>query len=278
MSSIGIQILLLDGDPNGIKVVELSGWKGKGFEIPRAKLKDIKDRPEVSNPGIYFLFGKGEDALRKKVYIGESENFYHRLLSHNDNKDFWDEAMVFTGGLNKAHVKYLENQSISLAKKVNKYDVVNSVEPYENKLSEFEKMETEDFFGKIKLILGVFGISLFQEVPKKSTTSEIYYIDRVGVQASGTLLDTGEFIVFEGSKASIKEVDSFEGKSGAMLRKKLEDAGILQQQGKENFIFTKDHIFASPSAASGAVMARHSNGWTAWKDKGGKTLDEVKRK
>jgi hypothetical protein len=278
MPSVGIQILLPDGDPNGIKIIELSGWKGKGFEIPRAKLKDVRNREEVSAPGIYFLFGEGGDDFHKKVYIGESENFYHRLENHDDHKDFWNVALVFTGGLNKAHVKYLENHSIALAKKVDRYEMVNAVETYENRLSEFEKAETEDFFEKIKIVLGILGISLFQESPQKNSTTEIYYLDRVGVQASGTLLDNGEFKVFEGSTARVEEVGSFRGKSGARFRQGLIDEGVLQKRDEKFYIFAKDYIFTSPSAASGAIMAMQSNGWTAWHDKEGKTLDEIKRK
>jgi hypothetical protein len=278
MASIGIQIFVPDGDPNGIKVISVIGWKGKGFEIPRAKLKDIRNRDEVSAPGVYFLFGEGGDILRKRVYIGESENFYHRLESHDANKEFWDIALVFTGGLNKAHVKYLENHSIALAKKIDRYEMVNAVGTYENKLSEFEKAETEDFFEKIKIVLGILGISLFQEAPQKNMTAEIYYLDRVEMQASGTLLDNGEFKVFEGSTARVEEVDSFRGKSGARFRQGLIDEGVLRKQDEKFYVFAKDYIFTSPSAASGAIMARQSNGWTAWHDKEGKTLDEIKRK
>jgi hypothetical protein len=125
MPTIGIQIFLPNGDPNGLKIIELSGWRGKAFVVPRAKLKDIKNREEAEHPAVYFLFGEGKDVSRKKVYIGESESFYGRLLSHDDNKDFWNEAVIFTGGLNRAHVKYLENKSVALTKKIDRYEVVN---------------------------------------------------------------------------------------------------------------------------------------------------------
>ncbi|MBI2633777.1 MAG: GIY-YIG nuclease family protein [Parcubacteria group bacterium] len=244
MPTTGIKILLPDGDPNGIKVIEISGWKGKTFVIPRGKLKDIKEREEAEHPAIYFLFGEGSDPSRQKVYIGESETFYNRLLNHSDNKDFWNTAIVFTGGVNRAHIKYLENKSVALAKKINRYEVNNQVEPLENRLSEFEKAEADDYFEKVKLILGVSGFALFQEVPKRQDISEIYRF-HVG---------------------------------GPNLRKKLETEGVLQRQNEDSFVFTKDYIFRSPSAAADTVAGRSSNGWTAWKDVVGKTLDENKRK
>jgi hypothetical protein len=42
-------------------------------------------------------------------------------------------------------------------------------------------------------------------------------------------------------------------------------------------VFTRDHLFTSPSMAAMAVMGRSANGWIEWKAADGKTLDEVKR-
>ncbi len=58
MPTIGIKILLPDGDPNGIKIIEISNWEGKAFVIPRGKLRDIREREESGHPAIYFLFGE----------------------------------------------------------------------------------------------------------------------------------------------------------------------------------------------------------------------------
>jgi hypothetical protein len=42
-------------------------------------------------------------------------------------------------------------------------------------------------------------------------------------------------------------------------------------------VFTRDHLFASPSMASMALMVRSANGWVEWKAANGRTLDELKR-
>ena len=54
-----------------------------------------------------------------------------------------------TSGVNRAHVKYLENKSVALAKKINRYDISNQVEPLENRLSEFERADAENFLRKL---------------------------------------------------------------------------------------------------------------------------------
>jgi hypothetical protein len=41
-----IKIFLIDGEPNGLKIAELSNWVGQAIVIPRNKLKEIKQHPE----------------------------------------------------------------------------------------------------------------------------------------------------------------------------------------------------------------------------------------
>lgn len=55
-----ITTYLVDGNPDGVKMAELSNWVGKSISIPRNKLKNVKDRNECNQPSVYFLFG-GED-------------------------------------------------------------------------------------------------------------------------------------------------------------------------------------------------------------------------
>jgi transcription elongation GreA/GreB family factor len=43
------------------------------------------------------------------------------------------------------------------------------------------------------------------------------------------------------------------------------------------YVFTRNHLFASPSMAAVALMGRSANGWAEWKTPQGQTLDEVKR-
>ena len=60
-------------------------------------------------------------------------------------------------------------------------------------------------------------------------------------------------------------------------RDKLIESGILKENN-DTYIFTEDYVFNSPSTAGGVILGRSTNGWTKWKDKNGKTLDELKRK
>ena len=96
MKSKAIQILVPGGNPNGMKIIEVPGWSGKCFLLPRQNLKELKDFPDIDKPGLYVLFVFDEESGDDLAYIGESENFYNRITNHDSNKDFWDTAAIFT--------------------------------------------------------------------------------------------------------------------------------------------------------------------------------------
>ena len=52
---------------------------------------------------------------------------------------------------------------------------------------------------------------------------------------------------------------------------------IVSGLSAERIVFTRDHLFASPSMAAMALMGRSASGWLEWKSPQGRTLDEVKR-
>ena len=146
-----IKIFLIDGDPNGRMTCELSNWTGKAYKIPRNKIKDCKDRPDIFNTGIYLLFGKNQDN-KDSVYIGEAETVLNRLTQHLGQKDFWNEAIVFVSkdeNLNKAHVKYLENRLHDIAINVKRYYVENSNTPTLSSISESDRAEMEEYIENI---------------------------------------------------------------------------------------------------------------------------------
>ena len=80
----------------------------------------------------------------------------------------------------------------------------------------------------------------------------------------------------KGSRGRSEIVPSIQGTSNERFRQQLATDGTLALQGGA-LVFTRDHLFASPSMAAMAVMGRSANGWVEWKTPQGQTLDEVKR-
>lgn len=271
-----IKIFLIDGDPNGRMTCELSNWTGKAYKIPRNKIKDCKDRPDIFNTGIYLLFGKDPDG-KELVYIGEAETVLNRLNQHLAQKDFWNESIVFVSkdeNLNKAHIKYLENRLHDIASKVDRYKIENSNTPTLSSISESDRAEMEEYIENIKLLVNTLGHKVFEE--KREIQAElvlnVFHINAArGASATGEPNSDG-FLVFKGSKASKDTVPSLSN-SFMNLRNNLIAKGILVEFA-EYYQFNEDYIFTSPSLAAATVMGRNANGLTEWKLTSGKTLKE----
>ena len=148
-----IKLFLVDADPDGRMICELSNWTGKAYRIPRGKVKDCADRPELKSTAVYILFGRPESSTEKpRAYIGEAENIYSRLVQHVAEKEFWNEAVVFISkdeNLNKAHIKYLESRLHELATNAGRFHIQNGNTPTKSSISESDQAEMEEFIENI---------------------------------------------------------------------------------------------------------------------------------
>ena len=145
----------------------------------------------------------------------------------------------------------------------------------------------EYFIEQALIVLPVLGVSIFrslktQPVERRESAeqtrdeSPIFEIasPKNGMTALATEVD-GEFTVLEGSSARKKWVGG-PGHPYESQREQLERDGILVDDPNGDVKrFTRDYVFASPSAAAAAVWGRGSNGRTEWKVRGtGKTYGE----
>jgi len=272
-----IQIFLPDGSPRSIKIASITTAIAEAILIPRNKLKEASSRKELENPGIYFLFGEVDDIGKRDVYI-EAENCCKRLIQHNNSdKEFWTTAISFISkidNLNKAHIKYLEYYCCKKAKEINRCYLTNTTAPKKNKISENDEADLMDFFDTLKILVGTLGFHIFEGL-RVENRKDILICKGKDALAEGQYTDEG-LIVFKGSKCNLKESQPNDAWL-VKVRKKLIDKHLLALQ--ENvYVFQEDYLFSSPSAAAAVVLARRANGWTEWKDKSGKTLDELKRK
>lgn len=278
MQSKVLQMLVPEGDPNGIKIIEMPGWSGKCFIVPRQNLKKLRERAEINQPGLYFLFGSDEPSTEEWAYVGESEKFYSRITNHDSNKDFWSVAIIFTGALNRALVKYLECKATTMAYEAERMNLQNKIKLQENTLSEFDKVTAEEYFENVQFILSVINYKVFEKIAESISDEKIYYIKADKADAKAQLLKDGSLNVLKGSLARIKETDSFFGWSKTSREKFVKEGIFIENSNNGSYVFTKDVLFKSPTAAAAAVTGRPINGWTAWKDKKGNTLDENVRK
>jgi hypothetical protein len=275
-----IKLFLLDADPDGRMICELSNWTGKAYRIPRGKVKDCSERDELKSTAVYLLFGRAESStLKPKVYIGEAENAYSRLVQHVSEKEFWNESVVFISkdeNLNKAHIKYLESRLYEIAKSANRYEIQNGNTPTKSSISEADQSEMEEFIEYIKMLINTMGFKVFEPIVKEDTTninSEELFIKSVrGANAIGKRVSDG-FVVFKDSEVAVDTVPSFP-KGFSALREELIESDLINNYD-DTLKFTSDYLFSSPSTAAAVVMGRSANGLIEWKDKSGKDLKSI---
>lgn len=273
-----IQIFLPDGNPTSIKIADLTNRMIYAILVPRNKLAEVGLREEVRKYGIYFLFGINEEKAKPIVYIGETEDCFERIKTHNKNKDFWNYAVIISSKTNtftKTHVKYLEYLCIKNAIEIGRYDTENQTSPAKPYVTESMEADLLDNYETIKVLLATLGYPIFEEIRKSSVKKkEILYCKGKDAVAEGDMIDDG-FVVFKGSKAN-KDETKTAGTWVVGMRSKLIESKVLFVQ--ENvLVFTQDYIFGSPSAAAAAVLGRRANGWTEWKNKDGISIDKIFR-
>ena len=67
------------------------------------------------------------------------------------------------------------------------------------------------------------------------------------------------------------------GTKHIVQRDELIASGLLKKE-KDHYLLQDNKVFSSVSTAAAIVLGRRANGWTEWKNKDGKTLDELERK
>ena len=161
-----IRIFVPDGDPDGVRIIDRMNWTGVGLAFPRAKWPEIKQRSEFTRTGVYILVGyKGEDDDLPTLYIGQADGVKSRIDSHFQSKDFWDWGIIFvstSGGLNRAHITWLEYALLQRASQTKRCYLDNGNTPQEPILTEAEKADTQGFLKEILQILPIVGLRAFE--------------------------------------------------------------------------------------------------------------------
>ena len=277
-----IQIFLPGGDPRGIRVAEITTRIVQVIEVPRSLLQDFLKMPESDQVALYFLFGEAEDGSEQKVYLGQTGDLRARLVKHNKEKEFWERALVLisrTNSLTQTHALFLEWHCLQATRKAARYADENGnsgTKPHTPAPLEADCLE---IFETGQILLATLGYPIFDPVAKPAPTTshpdEMFFCKAAGSNGRGLYTQEG-FVVLKDSVGRRENVKSYIDTSGHRMRERLLAAGVMRAEG-ETVIFTKDHLFRSPSMAAQMLLGRTANGWAEWKTGDGETLDAVKR-
>lgn len=268
-----------------MRVAEITTRIVRVIEVPRSQLADFLKMPEAQQVGVYFLMGELSEAGLPRTYIGQSGSVGKRLEQHHQNKDFWNRAFVvisLTNSLTQTHALFLEWLAIAEATKAGRYGLENGntgSQPYTPAPLQADCHEIHETAATLLATLGQPIFEPLTSAPTAKGIVELFYCKGSGADGVGEYTTEG-FVVHKGSKGRSEIVPSIQGTSHERMRSQLITEGVLTEitgSAGSLLVFTRDHLFSSPSTAAMAVMGRSANGWVEWKTASGKTLDEVKR-
>ena len=277
----------MDGEVTGRIKCTLSNWTGLAYKIPNSYLSKCKERQDLKQSGVYFLFGDDEGD-KPTVYIGQAgirkngEGVLFRVAEHLKGNFDFNEVVILTTQNNSfgpTEISYLENKFTNMALETDRYKVRNGNDPNPGNVTEEKESELEDYVEYSKIILGVLGYKIFVPLIKSNNDDEYneeelsLYLTRK-VKRSNAIITakckrTSEgFVLLSGSL--IEEIDAESIPPGIkVMRESCKKNGVIKDG-----VLTKNILFRSPSYASSFVLGINSNGRTNWKLKNGQSLKE----
>lgn len=270
-----LEIIYHNGQPDGIRSIRRHLSTMTTYVIPRPLLSEAKKSSGINRPGIYYLISENDDNKIAQIYIGQTRNGVTRLDDHNRSKDFWNKAIMFLADsktFSLDMISGLEAYAIGKAHDSKRYKVENSVNPkYE--IDEYDLPLIEEVYEEIQFIMATQGYKMDNS---KTTLNEAntLHTTRNGILAFG-VYDGENFEVLESS-----EIDMNRKCHSATIEKQrqtaLANGNIVCIDGR--YKLNVSVSFTSPSSAAMFALGGSTNGWVEWKDKDGKTLDELYRK
>ena len=264
----------MDGEVTGRIKCTLSNWTGIAYKIPRTYLDKCKDRLDLKQSGVYFLFGKNDDG-DDEVYIGQAgirkngEGVLFRVAEHLKDEIYFSDAVMLTTQNNSfgpTEISYLENKFTNMAIDIDRYKVRNGNDPNPGNVTEEKESELEDFIEYSKMVLGVLGYKIFVPIVKnefkiedKNDDDEVLYLNAITKKSGENIIAkckrTSEgFVVLKGSM-----IESIDSKSLTKSIKELRDKCKANNEIIDGKL-TKNYLFNSPSYAAMFVLGMSRNG------------------
>jgi len=290
MRARSINIFLLDGDPNGIRVAQISMSTIQAIAFRKLQMKQVRTTfKELARPGVYILYGFDETQPdRLLAYIGQSDCVADRLQFHagndkgKDSKTFWVETIAMVSkdeNLTPSHARYVEARLIADACKNPRWNLQNTQKPGEEGMLPLpDRSAMEEFIDQTKTLVGALGCDLFKVIfsPPISTAAAAslpagvqFEFKGAGFAAHMMVTASGEIVVTNGSRARLRQTPTVPRGTEA-LRANLLASGILSAQ-PDALVFSKDYMFPSVSSAAAAVYGGSANGRISWRLPDGRT-------
>lgn len=266
-----ITMQLINGDPNDIRICRVEGEALVTLVIPRDKVADAKQLPDIPSRGIYYLLDEDHGLIRS-VYAGQTVQGIRRLDDHKKKKEFWNRAVMFlTDNQNMSQdvLNGLEKKAIEYISSHGSYSSRNDnlPKPY---VSPYSEESIERLHADVLFRMSALGYDLDRTCEKPSD-NPVFHTKRNGIKGLGTYDESaGSFRVLAGSQVDMsRQIIKNAHASDERTRLFPGESGVVT--------LAEDVVFPAPSAAAVFVLGGSANGWIEWVDDNGNTLSSVYR-
>lgn len=271
LKTLTLQLELINGDPDDIRICRIEGNTLIAVVIPRDKIADAKRLPAIPSRGIYYLLDEDHGVI-SSVYAGQTIQGIRRLDDHKAKKEFWNKAVMFlTDNQNMSQdvLNGLEAEAIEYIATHGSYNSCNTdvPKPY---VSPYREGYIDELHKDILFRMAALGYDL-DRVYGGPSLSPIFHTRRNDITAAGKYdKETGHFTVLAGSHIDLTH--SITKNTGVAEMRKL-----LFGEARQISTLTDDTEFPTPSAAAVFVLGGSRNGWIEWTDESNNTLSDIFR-
>lgn len=285
-----VQLFLMDGSPNGRIKCSLDNWVGKVYLIPRTEITRSKDRPELTQTGIYLLFGTDTETGEELLYVGQARERKNgngvlaRVAEHlgEEKLDYFTHAIMIIDSDNSfgpTEISYLENAFYQQAVAADRVRAVNGNDPSPGNVTEEKKAALDEFISMAKILIGSLGYRVFDAVDDakmlahnpsaaaQPSVEPLLYLNSSGATGKGRQTTDG-FVVLAGAQLRADMTHSAP-QSARKNREKFADR--ISDSGE----LMRDTLFTSPSAASGFLTGASTSGKALWRTSDDTTLRDL---
>lgn len=286
MAILTVYTKLLNQTLEGARIIDMGSTKTcQCYVLPYDEISKVGKDYLAGKYAFYILLGHprmGKD----RAYIGQTNDFVNRVSDHKQKKDWWDMALVFVSKADEifaSEVMYLEYLGWKSACEAHRYDIANTKQINEPKLSEDKKNDMELFFEEIKFLTKFYGCDVFEKRENpwiEAGAYEIFYVEvkKRGISAKLRYYPMQKsYMLLEGSLISAIETSC--SKSAKKVRALLlKDNEFCKREGNLYKVIQSTNIpveSGQPSLPAEVITGTSMQGPKALKNKDGKTFAEL---
>lgn len=269
---------LFDGNCDGPQV---SIWDSTGcqmYVISRNDMNFISSHDDMKNPAFYVLIGSQNGS--PAAYVGQTDDFIHRIKDHDYKKTFWTKALVFMregSKLTANEVKYLEYLGYKAATEAGTYSMdENKQKVREPTLKPYEKSPIRSLFEIFRSLADFRGYHVFTKIKPNSEPElhKLFILERKETKARG-YIDGNGFVVVKGSRIDPSVTNWLTEKHKDEERNEILSKTANLVDGV--WVLYMDIRFASANRAAMFCAGGSINSLTAWKDEDNRPLGDFIR-